>query len=127
FTGTADIFSLCHLCMPTNLGHSHWVLAAIDFTGEQLVILDTMAAGQSYETVFNLLAGIVHHEAANRFAAADDSSTASWARLASRGLEVSQRDGGDNCGAFTIMFACCLSRGEPLTFSMKHVQFLRRR
>ncbi|CAN0079440.1 unnamed protein product, partial [Phaeothamnion confervicola] len=34
-----------------------------------------------YETVFKVLAAILQHEAANRFTAAADFSTASWARL----------------------------------------------
>ncbi|CAM9709337.1 unnamed protein product [Phaeothamnion confervicola] len=116
FTGKTDFFSLSQLWMPVNLGGCHWLLAAIDFIGERFVILDSMAARQSYETVFNLLAAIVQHEEANRFAAAAGFSTASWAACVGESRDPAAGGGGDPCGVFILMFARCLSRRKPPAF-----------
>ncbi|CAN0244207.1 unnamed protein product, partial [Phaeothamnion confervicola] len=120
-----DIFSLSQLCTPIN-GGSHWVLAAIDFTGEQFVILirsrpdsptkrSSMSWPQSCST--RRRTGSRRRRTSARPVA--------W--LAPRSPEVPQQEGCDDCGVSTLMFARCLSRGEPLPFSMEHVQFLRRR
>lgn len=122
-----DINKLNMIMFPINISNLHWVLAAVDIRGRQLIYFDSMNGRDSLGALENLRQWYFD-EVADKCGkdAAEALNIESWATSINPNYLPRQHDGG-SCGIFTLYMAEYLEWGMRPTFKQRHIPALRKR
>jgi sentrin-specific protease 1 len=122
-----DVAKLDLVLVPVNLSNYHWVLAAADIRGRELIYFDSMY-GEDDSNVLETLARWLVDEMQDKHGAkmAEEMNVPSWKRTVNPPYLPRQYDDG-SCGLFTLYLADYLELGLTPDYSQDDMTILRKR